>query len=616
MRYILLFLIALTLYGKNLDALLQAYRSDSELSKITKIDSAGFVYVYTREELEKMQAYTLSDILRTIPGLNYTVSPNYLNLFSFVSTAYAPPNIARLYINDHDVTSASFGSALLIWGEMPVEYIDHIEVYKGSSSIEFGDESALIVIKVYTKLPDRELGNKLRLIADHRGSGGIDLYTAQLFEDSSLFGYLHGYSFNAKEHSRNGYTFSRDKKDFAAYVNYKTPDYSLEAAHYNLSKDPFLGYGRSAEPTGGGLHAHHSYVKLDTTLWQTDFSLSLDKLRYARVYEDAAGIYTTRGVVNYYRIKYTDTIASLNFKKRIETRSNSLLLGGFYKYKGYESCGDFDGYRNSTSTHLNLFSLYGENSFYFDPTTLLILSLKGDFYRFAHNVKDHNEKTLRIGLIKNLGSWQFKSFYTDTYIPAQFFHLYSKDNVPLRTNPRLKFPHIQMFVLGGKYKADVHTFMLKGGAKKVKNYITYHPARGFYNKSDNLYFSFVEFNYAYESGDSKVMLDIVKGDNSDKHVSPDLQINLRSLHSLGKLDIYNELLYKNGYDYTTHSVTIPVKRSLDYTLALRYHYSKDLLLGFKAQNLFNTGFKQAYSSIDGALPVYERRFIANMEYTF
>ncbi len=616
MRYIFLLLAAFTLYAQNLDALLQQYRSASELSKITKIDSAGFVYVYTRDDLEKMQAYTLSDILRTVPGLNYTLSPNYLNLFSFVSTTFAPPTIARLYINDHDVTSASFGSALLIWGDMPVEYIDHIEVYKGSSSIEFGDESALVVIKVYTKLPDRELGNKLRLIADHRGSGGLDLYTAQLFDDSSLFGYLHGYNYIAKDYYHNGYKLSRDKKDFLAYLKLQTPAYSLEAAHYNLAKDPFLGYGRSAEPTGGGLHAHHTYFKADTKILGTDISLSLDKLRYARVYEDAVGTPTTRGLVNYYRIKFNDTIASLNFKKHIKTQNNSLLLGGFFKYKGYESCGNFDGYRNSTTTHLNLFSLYGENSFNFDPDTLLILSLKGDFYRFAHSVKDHNEKIVRIGLIKNIGSWQLKGFFTDTYIPAQFFSLYSRDNVPLRTNPDLKFPNLQMFVLGGIYKKGPHTFKLKGGTKKVKNYITYHPSRGFYNKSDKIYFSFFELNYAYDNGEDKIMFDIVKGDNSDRHISPDLQINLRTIHTLGKLDIYNELLYKNGYDYTLPTLTVGVKHSLDYTLALRYHYTKDLTFGLKAQNLFDTGFKQAYGSIRSAIGVYDRRFIANMEYTF
>jgi iron complex outermembrane receptor protein len=28
------------------------------------------------------------------------------------------------------MSSSSFGSAFMVWGEMPIEYIDHIEVFK------------------------------------------------------------------------------------------------------------------------------------------------------------------------------------------------------------------------------------------------------------------------------------------------------------------------------------------------------------------------------------------------------------------------------------------------------------------------------------------------------
>jgi iron complex outermembrane receptor protein len=53
------------------------------------------------------------------------------------------------------MSSSSFGSAFMVWGEMPIEYIDHIEVYKGSSSVEFGNEVASTIIKLYTKKAQR-----------------------------------------------------------------------------------------------------------------------------------------------------------------------------------------------------------------------------------------------------------------------------------------------------------------------------------------------------------------------------------------------------------------------------------------------------------------------------
>ena len=613
MRLFLLF-VPLVLWASNLDLLLQKYRKLHELSKITKRDSAGFVYVYTREDLERMQAYTLADIMRTVPGLNYTLTPNYLHLFSPLSLSYAPPTIARLYINNHDVTSASFGSALLIWGEMPTEYIDHIEVYKDASSIEFGDEPAIIIIKVYTKLPLRELGNKLRLVADHRSSKGMDLYTAQLFDASSLFGYVHGYNLHAKKYRHNGYTYSRDKKDFLAFIQYNTPSATFEVAHYSLIKDPFMGYGFSTMPRDGGLHAYHNYITYTTkpkegAIW----TLALDTLRYARYYqEDGIGIPTSHGSVHSYRITYDDTIATIKYQKHITRGKNTLLIGGFYKYKGYRSHGTYDSTQSKAHNAYNLFSLYVEDSYHLDPATLFILSCKGDYYSFMHTVDDHKESIIRLGIIKNIGSWQVKGFYTKTYIPVQPFRLYSRDNFPRRTNPHLTFPSTQLFSIEAKFTTNSHTLQIKSGIRQIENTIRYDRRRGYYNQTDTLYAHFIEANYAYTKEHNKIMIDIAKGDNSQKTLSPNLQIALRTFYDYKKWNIYNELLYNKNYTY----FSIPVKRALDYTVGVQYHYTHDLTVGIQAQNLFNEGYAQAYRTLKGAVPVRDRRYILNVEYTF
>jgi iron complex outermembrane receptor protein len=72
---------------------------------------------------------------------------------------------------------------MLVWGDMPIEYIDHIEVYRGASSIEFGNEPGQVVIKLYTKKPEREEGGKLRLLADDKRSHRLDAYYAHTFDN-------------------------------------------------------------------------------------------------------------------------------------------------------------------------------------------------------------------------------------------------------------------------------------------------------------------------------------------------------------------------------------------------------------------------------------------------
>ena len=187
-KYMFLYFIIFCslLFGakKDLSNLLAKYKKESELSNTTKKESAGFVNVFTRDELEKMQAHNLWDVLKIIPGLFLQRGTNGTTLLSKPTIGKVPFPSVRLYINDHDMSSSTFNSAFLIWGDMPIEYIDHIEVYKAASSIEFGNETSTLIIKLYTKLASREHGGKVRTMADERGGYDLSTYYAQQLEDS------------------------------------------------------------------------------------------------------------------------------------------------------------------------------------------------------------------------------------------------------------------------------------------------------------------------------------------------------------------------------------------------------------------------------------------------
>ncbi len=600
--------------GADLAQLLQKYKEASELSKITKIDTAGFVYIFTREDLQRMQSYTLKDILTTIPGLNYTVTPNNLNFFSFPSSKFAPINMARLYINEHDVTSASFGSAFLIWGEMPLEYVDHIEVYKGSSSIEFGDESGLLIIKVYTKLAQREVGKKIRLLVDSRGSKGFDGYVAQLYDDGgSLFGYFHTASSKTKHYHNQNSLISRDSKDSMLYLDYKKGDLHLELSHYTPHRDPFLGYGRSKMPLGGGLDARHTYLKIDKEIATISWSLSYDKLDYKRVYKDAKGVYTTQGAVTFYYRRFTDDIFSLNFKKHLHKGKHVLLLGGFYKIKKYKERGVYDQKSSYSTNRLDLATLYLEDSYSIDDETICIVSIKNDWYNYQKLIHSHTKALLRAGLIKNSGNWQLKTFYTKTFLEPQFFSLSSKSNMPLHTNPHLKPADLNIFIIGARYSKDGLLLALKYGSRSIKNMITYSHTKGYINIPQKIYFDFLEAKAQYSySPNNSFTITIVKGRNSQGDFSPDLQINLRTFNTINRFALYNELRYKTAYNY----FGVHVDDSLDYTLAIKYRIDDDLAIGLRGENLLGKGFKQAYRNVDKAYPVIDRRVILNLEYTF
>ncbi|MCX6053144.1 MAG: Plug domain-containing protein [Campylobacterales bacterium] len=52
-------------------SMLQNLRKKSELHNETKEENAGFVTIYSREDLDRMQAYTLKDILKSTPFMTF-----------------------------------------------------------------------------------------------------------------------------------------------------------------------------------------------------------------------------------------------------------------------------------------------------------------------------------------------------------------------------------------------------------------------------------------------------------------------------------------------------------------------------------------------------------------
>ncbi len=606
-----LLLYSLLFAQENIDGLLKRYEQEAELSKITKIDTAGCLYIYTRQMLEAMQAYTLADVLKSVPGLLYTITSNNLHLFSAPSSSFIPATAARLYINDHDVTSASFGSALLIWGDMPIEYIDHIEVYKGTSAIEFGEETAIIIIKVYTKLAKREMGKKLRLRIDSLGSKSIDTYVAKS-NQSSLFLYWHGADTKSKHYLKQNSVISRDRNDFTFYTRYSANNFSLEASHYLLNKDPFLGYGRSQRALGGGLDAKHSYINFNTNFLGGHWNIAYDRLNYNRVYKDAKGVYISKGLIQRFRLHFRDEIFTIAFKRHLKGGKHSLLLGGFYKYKYFAQKGRFDTIHTNFSNSFHLFTLYAEESYCIDKGFLAIFSLKGDLYHYEKSVKDQSLAIVRLGVIKNIDGWQWKGFYTKTYLPVQFFALYSKDNTPFITDPNLKYPTLNIFTLEAIKRDTNYIITYKFGRRNIKNLINYFPKTGYHNIKKRLYYTIAEVNFAYLlNANNKIYIDLVKGINSQGTYSPDIQINVRLFNTYKMFTIYNELLYKNSYSYYGKYI----KDSLDYTMAIKYQISRDLSIGMRGENLLTKGFRQAYR-IAEAYPINDRRYIFNMEYTF
>ncbi len=623
MKKLIVLLLPILLSASSLDSLLQEYKATADLSAVTKKESAGLVQVFTRQDLETMQAYTLKDVMKLIPLLHYTLAPNNIYLFSKASVSFMPTNILRIYINDHDVTSASFGSALPIWGNMPIEYIDHIEIYKGSSSIEFGNEPAVLIIRIYTKTAERDLGSKLRLNTDSRGSKGIDFYHSSQFDNGSLFGYVHVDSLGYKKYYHDGYPLKRDSRNKLAYLHTLYKNHSLEIARYDLNAKPFLGNGKEYHPIGGGLDATHSYLhyqyKKDATLLEASY----DHLDYDRTYLDAEGTYYnllgTPTFASYWNMNYIDDIYYTGARHEFQFEQFEATVGTFLKRKKITKDGHFDSNTVHDSLTKDMKSIYGDFRYYFDTHRKFMgfFSIKGDYYSFDHGIKGKNKLILRAGLIRNWNHWQIKTTLVKNYFPIEMYKLYSVNNIPYITNPYLKNENVRIAFVETSYKKGAYRLMLRYGHEIFKNQISYSPTIGFYNIHKKIYSDIFEGELQYNFNPlNNIVFNIYYSNNSQNvRYSPSFGAITRLYNSFGGWSIYHEFSYKNSY---YHKITHEkIASSIDYTAAIKYAINKDLYIGIRGENLFNKGFKQTYSKIkDQTYTVYDRRVIFNLEYTF
>ena len=624
---VLIFLSSLVA-KEELSSLLNSYKHESELSKITKKEEAGILDIYTRHDLEVMQAKTFEDVLRILPGFHFTRTTNNLVSLQKPTTSTLQLSTMRIYINDHDMSSSSFGSAALIWGELPIEYIDHIEVYKGAASIEFGNEASSLIIKLYTKTPQHEEGGKVRLYGDNKGSLNLDTYVASTLDELSYFAYANVNNINREvyENSYQGedYALKSDRSGHNLYANLQYKKWILELGSYYKKSDSFLGIGTNRTPTGGHLDADHHYVHLSKK-FENDIKLQLsyDNLSYERSYIDPNDIRVANApIINNYNIKFEDEIISLILEKKFKFENHSLLLGSFYKHKKFTEHGDLKddinsySFQNSFSNALNLYSAYAEYIYNYDISTRLIASVKEDLFYYSKVIPSNSELSAKIGIIKNIDNFQLKAFATTTYIPTALYQLYNPDNIPYKTNPNLDNIHLTIGILSFKYTKNDHTIKLIIAKSYTSDLIVYDRALsyGYTNSSQTGEYLRYDLQYTYLFNlDNKFSIGLFTGENSsDTVVSPQYGGIAQLFSKYKQFDIYNELIYKSAYDY----LGLSMGAALNYTASVKYHYSKDLSLGLRGENIFNSGYEQIYRSLDFAIPVTDQKIWFNMEYLF
>lgn len=108
--------------------------------------------VITSDDIKKLGATDLDQVLETVPGLHVSVNPSgYTPIYVFrgIYSDFNPQVL--MLVNGIPVTNIYLGNRNFIWGGMPVEAISRVEIIRGPGSAVYGADAFAGVINVITK---------------------------------------------------------------------------------------------------------------------------------------------------------------------------------------------------------------------------------------------------------------------------------------------------------------------------------------------------------------------------------------------------------------------------------------------------------------------------------
>ena len=612
-------------------SLMKKYEEASDLSKKTREESLGHILVFTRKDLEIMHIYTLSDLLRIIP-LNNTLPNNYgVETLSLPGGGCSIPIIYRLYIDDHEVSSINTYSPFLTYDKYPLDHIDHIEVYYSSGAISVTTEPSKIIIKLYTKKPERENATKFRASVSTKKSYTLNIFAA--YKGNENFSYLVNFSksyFRFPRPRINGQTVNRNqfRKDLFFKLNYYETQVELSMA--DVKRGGFFGLSGDKAPDFAHTCSFDSYLvvsqKFDNN---TKLILSYDfqKRKYKELNKATEGGIIAPKLFNPFQPPIVEYYEKVNFhkfaailNKKVKTEKNLLLVGTFWRYYNEDRLTNY--FRNALNMKYDLTdaprvknyyigSVYMEDSYNINDKNLIILGANLDKFKF-YGQKSKDRLNLRAGLISFINSkLMLKGFISRYYvIPSMLMIELSQNNrlEPMMVNGytgevRYKSKSNEIKGFAGYYRIDNvvkldHRSLVYKNSGESQNFHEYGLSfrRDF---NDNIY---TEFNYWFT-------------DVGKEYFSPDRGGYFRLGGNFNKLKLYTDLVYKGDYKpYGIH-----VKESYNLRISLSYALPYDWSLTLTGDNLLNKPEKKAYMDAfgnKGVKSVYDRQIIMTVEKLF
>jgi len=628
MKVFLLFLLTIlnSAYAYDIDQILDLYRKDNDLSNKTKNEALGHLVVYTRDDIERMQAYHLSDLIKSHRMMRYDENMLGMPDFSHEDPIPYSSDLIKIFINEHEITSSFAGSGLFIYGNIELGFVDHVEVYTGASSNHVSTEPSLVTIKLYTKDPSRELGASLQGYVGSNAYNHLNASYAGLEDDLKYYLYASRTDANKQKYTNNNHTISRDYEELHALLTLSYKNIAIDAEIMNHKMSPLLSYSMLATPYESNIEYFLGRIAAKATFLDDD-SLTLSG-SFINISEDLSldlnGTRWSNEISNLFikhdtmKTQSIDDVFDLKLEKTQVYNNHHCIVGSQFRSKQLHDVvtynrGVLDDEPEFVDT--KILSLYLQDDYIIDDQHIVTISGKASYYDNESNRHDEEFETYqgRIGYIYSSETSLFKVFASYLQNPTEQYSL------ALSLSDELKILEIKSLTAEYQHTFNKHTFIIYGHLTNQDIPLSNILSKDTSHNVD-VYGASLEYNYDFDKFNTFESM-LYNNHGVSSFSGDDIQDIggfLRVINSWREWDFFNEIIYYERLNSDTHGT--------DYSASVRYHPTADLTLSIKGTNIFDSAAKSEYQYLDiknlaaGLQSLYyspiDQFFSLGMEYKF
>jgi iron complex outermembrane receptor protein len=607
------------LNAQNVDSILQEYNKKNDLSQKTIDENKGHLILFTRERLEKMHAKTLKDVFKTTPAVYYHEN-RYGLPDPLTSGAFEPyrSNFIRLFVDGVEITQGWMGSGLMLYGDVNIDFVDHIEFYYLTPSFETSVEPAYLTVFLYSKDPKRDYGGKLDLVGGSRGYNSQSISYGEQKED---FSYMVNFSHTdaKRETIDNGTSrpLSRDFERTQLFSYIKTEDQILHLQVMKKNTDSLAGMSWDATPLVSEidyLNVHMDYGIDFSENWHAQIAydwLKTDMVQeddYPLIWTDAAGSNSLNA--EYKNSTYT---GELTYKEVIGNNRVTAGIKGRYKALDSVKKDGQDALISPFNTE-KIASIFFQDQYALADEQLLTLGVSYNYISRNGEVEDDSLLQLRLGYIYTSEAWSYKTYlYRTQFALEPLMHYLDSSNYQ-NVKPQTTLGITQEI----SYTKKQQRVRLILHLMQDEDSLLQSRQNGL--GGDTKYFTTI-FNYDYTFDmNNKMYLQFYYAHYKDifeLDKLEDISGYLSFMNSYENFDFYNGLIwYKNSLDW---------KNYFDLTTSVSWNINEDFTMTLKGENLLNKAKETGLYRIDPAtgtmlnplsISPIDQRITIELEYMF